>query len=102
MSDNRLEDALRAVSWYNGLEEDLSKILDIQPDVNGYLNVNDYLKKIGIGVDEWGGQLQMFWMMCVYLYGDYGTSPRFGWITDIDGAKDFIRRITNERSGCNG
>lgn len=98
MSDNRLEDALRAVAWYNGLDTDLRKILDIQPDADGYIAINDYLSVLGIGIDEWGGQLQMFWMILAYLFGDYGTSPRFGWITDIDGAKDFIRRITNERS----
>ena len=37
-------------------------------------------------------QLQIIWMMCVLLYGDYGTSPRFGWI-DSDkwnNCKDFL------------
>lgn len=37
-------------------------------------------------------QLQIIWMICVLLYGDYGTSPRFGWI-DSDkwsNCKDFL------------
>ena len=33
-------------------------------------------------------------MIAVLLFGDYGTSPRSGWITDINGFKSFIDEIT--------
>ena len=36
------------------------------------------------------GQLQVIWMILVQLYGEYGTSPRFGWLIDKDGAAAFL------------
>ena len=28
--------------------------------------------------------LEVLWMICVELFGDYGTSPRGGWIDDCE------------------
>lgn len=46
------------------------------------------------GIDYWCDNLAPVWVLCVNLFGDYGTSPRFGWIEDIDGFRRFIEIIT--------
>jgi len=38
--------------------------------------------------------LQLLWMMCVLMYGDYGTSPRYGWINRWDECRQFLLDIT--------
>lgn len=45
------------------------------------------------GVSEYAtvdwAQLDFVWMICVEMFGDYGTSPRFGWIEQIDEFREF-------------
>jgi hypothetical protein len=33
-------------------------------------------------------------MIAVELFGDCGTSPRYGWIVDVDGFKKWVLDIT--------
>lgn len=40
--------------------------------------------------------LDFVWMLCVELFGDYGTSPRFGWITQVDEFKEFCNQFSTE------
>lgn len=74
--------ALQSVVWYNGLE-----------DVGTWehLPLNEY----GTiwrpkDVSEQG---EIIWMICVSMFGDYGTSPRSGWIEDIDGFRSFVHEL---------
>ena len=56
------------------------------------------------GLDERDGLLMLrkqptpmaeaIWTICVELFGDYSTSPREGFIEDVDGFYDFIDSIT--------
>ena len=41
------------------------------------------------------GQLQVLWMLCVYMFGGYGLSPRFGmvWGENVVGYREFLQRI---------
>ena len=96
-----LLDALDSVTWYNGLAEELIKwtydgYLDHCIGTPGWLKPNYY----NIGLDSYDeAQLQVIWIICVILFGDYGTSPRYGWIEDVEGFKQFIHDITvTERS----
>ena len=79
--DDKLLDALDSVTWYNGLA---SEILKWKED--GYLKqYEDYSLSWKwedfISHDiETRNQLQVFWMICVELFGECGTSPRTGWI----------------------
>lgn len=88
-----LIDALDSVVWYNGLGETLRKwrhadlhnqeaILPFTMYWNNEIDPDEYY------------QLQVIWMICVVLFGDYGTSPRSGWINDWDGFRDFIDKLT--------
>lgn len=37
------------------------------------------------------------WLVC--LFGEYGTTPRVGWIEDIDGCSEFIAEMLALREG---
>jgi len=99
LDQEELLDALDAVTWYNGLAE---KILEWKkPGVVDY-NPRDGLHYFGDKLDAWFNQLapadkhqiQLFWMIGVYLFGNYGTSPRYGWIEAWEDFCEFIDRVT--------
>ena len=89
----RLIMALNSVTWYNGLAEIIVHWKD-----------EDYFEKHGDysmswnwetfeSYDEWvQNQLQVIWIICVELFGDYGTSPRTGWI-ELENKDDFYQFI---------
>lgn len=88
MSLEKLIDALDSVTWYNGLAATIRGWAELEPDKKtGYILCPECCWE-----EE---QLQVFWMIAVCLYGDYGTSPRSGWIEDVEGFRDFCRKVTS-------
>lgn len=99
MMNPEIMETLAAVTWYNGLAE---KILEWKnPGVVDY-NQHDKTHYFGEKLTAWFAQLDredkaqihLFWMMGVYLYGNYGTSPRYGWIDRWEDFCWFIDQIT--------
>ena len=102
LTENDFLDALDSVVWYNGLGEEILK----------WKNLDNYNVKTPYGnyypdnwlspkIDFWSkwpndcrDQLEVIWMICVILFGDYGTSPRSGWIEKKDEFFAFIDAIT--------
>ena len=84
--DKRAIDSFLSLAFYNGYEEDvedikksLYKAFEFDAE-DKYKTVSrpDWKKKCGRDkIEEFGG---IFWSWLVLQYGDYGTSPRFGWI----------------------
>lgn len=93
-----LLDALQGVVSYQGLASELQSWKDIEPSKYGGL-LPTYWDKWKDEDVEVCAQLQVFWMICIILFGDYGTSPRFGWIEDIESFKTFIDLVTRCRNG---
>jgi hypothetical protein len=87
--------ALDSVTWYNGLAETVLTWLNLEPVVpDSYITP---MLNYGLADDEDTDayyQLQVLWMIAVELFGDCGTSPRYGWITDIDGFNKWVLDIT--------
>ena len=86
--------AIRDAVWYNGLEGAIAgwkKLQKCESPPERY------------GADEAGDidQLQLIWMMCVILFGEYGISPRYGWINDLNGFHEFIDLITGSEADDN-
>lgn len=79
-------DALDLVVWYNGMGEDVSEWKVLPTNKYGSINRPDN----SMGND----QLEMLWMICVCLFGNYGTSPRSGWIEDVEAFRKFVDAIT--------
>jgi hypothetical protein len=78
--NNELLKALDCVTWYNCYAEDILKWKE-----EGYLENDGYIlswdwDKFDQLPKEEQIALQIIWMICVSLFGDYGTSPRSGWI----------------------
>ncbi len=87
---NDLLDALDSVTWYNGLAEEIIEWKNLPKDNFGIVYP---------GIDN--PQIEVIWMICCVLFGDYGTSPRSGWITDITGFHEFIDIITKTQQEHN-
>lgn len=80
-----------SVVFYNGIGEFVLSWKDKEPDMSGYIRP-DYREQ---GYDvETTTNLEFIWMIAVELYGECGTSPRSGWIEDINGFRKFIEAIT--------
>ena len=89
-----LIDALDSVTWYNGLAEEIVHWKD-----PGYFD--ESMHSLGWIWDRFNdfplearAQLEIIWMICVVLFGDYGTSPRSGWIENIEAFYEFVDEIT--------
>ena len=92
-------DALDSVTWYNGLAEAVFSWYFL--DENDWHNIsapdNYGLDSKPMTADDYGyHQLQVLWMIAVEMFGDCGTSPRFGWIEKdkIAEFREWVLRIT--------
>ena len=90
------------VCWYNGLYKYVFRWLE---PVEYAKNNNVFMEcpdRYAMTPDEFEDcqatywQLQVIWMQLVIMFGDYGTSPRFGWITDTKGFEEFVTKIVND------
>lgn len=73
--------ALKDISDYNGHEEEIKELLDyIQKSNEEYsISIPEFLKH-----NNCDYFVNIIWQILVLLYGDYGTSPRYGWIEIIN------------------
>ena len=85
-----IEEAIATALWYNDLLGTVESWADLQP--NKYKQITEPYFDMDIE-PEFKAQLQIVWMILVMLYGEYGTSPRFGWIENIHGFRAFIERL---------
>ena len=99
IDNTMLLDALNSVIWYNGLSPFLFEIkYDIENNIGidkaGQFTLNEYEDRHE-NLDE---QEEIFWMILVLLFGDYGTSPRRGWlyIQNKDGILKFLNTVLQD------
>lgn len=85
--------ALDYVTWYNGLAEDVAKWINLEPKNGSIPCPNYYCGPENSECADYN-QLQVLWMIAVVMFGDYGTSPRYGWITDIAAFRLWVSDIT--------
>lgn len=91
---DKFNDALDSVLSYNCLAPCVFAWRDLQPrrpDHGKLLTPPD-----GYGAEHPTdqAQLQVIWMIAVCLFGDYGTSPRYGWIEDVAAFRAWCLAIT--------
>jgi hypothetical protein len=74
-----IKESLNDIVWYNGLYEFLQPLREKIINCNEWTYspifepwYEDFLKE--------SDQVQFLWMLLVLQYGDYGTSPRTGWV----------------------
>ena len=112
----KMLDALKSVFWYEGLltEDDsgnystncwLVKFIDdLERNANTkYQNMytvddlESFNKNNDFDEDEFDQRERhsVIWQMLVEMFGDCGTSPRFGWIEKRKECAEFLREILN-------
>ena len=112
----KMLDALRSVFWYEGLltEDDsgnystncwLVKFIDdlernASTKYQNMYTVDDlesFNKNNDFDEDEFDQRERhtVIWQMLVEMFGDCGTSPRFGWIEKRKECAEFLREIMN-------
>ena len=96
-SIEKMMEALNGVVQYNGLYqyiEQWRRVLFTSINENsGLLQRPPMDSDLPIFVQA---QLEFIWMILVQIYGNYGTSPRSGWIENKEGALNFIDMILAE------
>lgn len=96
-SIEKMMEALNGVVQYNGLYQFIEKwrrvLFTAINENSGLLQRPPMENDLSIFVQA---QLEFIWMILVQLYGNYGTSPRSGWIENKEGALNFIDMILAE------
>lgn len=80
--------AIETIVNYNGLFEPLDYVKTMLETKRDY-----YTRPNQFSGGDWE-QFEIIWMLLVLLYGNYGTSPRYGWIEKPVEASEFINAIT--------
>ena len=88
--------ALADALWYNVGADAIKKIVNrlkesFQDDSSHYISTDDVHKDW-----YWDKELNTYWTMFVLMYGDYGTSPRSGWIEKTDESLKFFEGLYND------
>lgn len=95
-----------SAAWYNGYEDEFDKLLYYLKDQqkrqkfveeNGiYFEISrpDFIKPDN-------SIMELYWMLLVYTFGDYGVSPRYGWIyrDKLDDCINHITKMINKTYG---
>lgn len=69
--------ALVEVLEYNGYEDDIQSMIErLSSNIGGTERYVDHVLE-ELDPDH---PMHILWSVCVMIYGDYGSSPRFGWI----------------------
>ena len=85
---NLIMDALRYVIHYNCEIGCIDVILrDLRIYGENYNLVVNY---------EDNPVVWVLWQMIIIMYGDYGVSPRAGWITNLSGAIRFLEELKGD------
>ncbi len=89
---------LLVVLWYNGYYNDFMRLFDYIKNVSEQSSQNERFHTVFM--PEWlqlkfedpDSPMRILWSVIImHDFGDYGTSPRSGWIEDAKKAWDFVR-----------
>lgn len=99
--EDKIIEALADAFWYNGYEEEIQEWREEMRKEREQYNsvqcpfVSEDFSWWNMSKDDLYGyaQLQILWMLLVLLFGDYGTSPRYGWIEKTKECGAFLDRM---------
>lgn len=79
MTGEEILQALGDIAYYNGHEKEIKKVIEYIEHYKGQFNniipMPEFLEK-----NDCDYYINILWQLSVMLYGDYGTSPRSGWL----------------------
>lgn len=95
MHNNKLSFALNQLVFYNGYEEIIDEL------IYHIMSGNPSIASSAPAGIEYRNEDEtvrgMFWFIIVCMFGDYGTSPRFGWAEKKSDAIAFLKSMKEER-----
>lgn len=86
-----------ATAWYNGYDDDFDSVIRylriqrLNPNNKKTISKPQFIKSNGSTPE-----LELFWMILVEMYGDYGTSPRSGWMY-VDELDECLKHLSEIR-----
>lgn len=102
-------DSIDSVVWYNGYtgiidywNELAYNCLSNKDNTTSYLprldsmNYETLQRKFSVDLNDMS-QLEVLWMVAVCKFGNYGTSPRSGWIENLELFREWCDAITQTR-----
>lgn len=90
------ESFYQCAAWYNGYTEDFDKLLDYLMHERNSNSADNIHRPDSIKSDGSTPIMELYWMILVQQWGNYGTSPRSGWI-DRNTLDDCIVHLKNIR-----
>ncbi len=84
---NKFFEAFISMCWYHCYDE-------TKPEMIKKIEDKDY--DYNIPYDDENGFSTEVWSIFVLMFGEYGVSPRYGWIDHITEFKDFLKKILKE------
>lgn len=82
---NELVDAITTALRYNGYDEEIIELRDKMQNFNNSKKTSKYdnfsMPAFPLDFITENEQFHLFSMILVLMFGEYGTSPRFGWIS---------------------
>ena len=95
------ENFYRSVAWYNGYEEEFDKLLYYLKNQQNNTNNDTYSIRRPDFITTENEIMELYWMQLVQTFGDYGTSPRSGWIyrDKLDDCINHITEVINKTYG---
>lgn len=86
-----VEQAIKLLVFYNGYDGIVRSLLH---HISEYPQNKQILPPDGIKYGDEDETVEaVLWFLLVCMYGDYGTSPRFGWIENKEKAIAFLNSL---------
>ena len=88
--------SLLCVLYYNGHDDDIKKIYNYILNYQLEASWNNISYPDNLLSEDPDAPDRILWSVLVYEFGDYGTSPRFGWIEDKEAALAAFKEYLDE------
>ena len=89
MNEQKIVKALNDICYYNGHSDELKLIIRHIKSIhdNSIIPMPDEIRN-----NDCDTYVNVIWQILVIMFGDYGTSPRYGWI-DFDNKDDAVELL---------
>ncbi len=93
MKINETDTALQGVFWYSDCDflDPFLKYLETQSQKNKTMirfPNNDLINIVDVNCND---IRSVFWQILVLKFGDYGTSPQYGWINKVPECLEYVK-----------
>lgn len=86
MNNEELIDHLGVIAWYNGHAEEIKQVIDYIRDCEDEYSIR---MPYFLQANDFYYYMNVLWQICVLQWGEYGTSPRYGWL-EIKNKKEIL------------